>query len=340
MATNITWTDATQWPLEGAGWSDTARRFDRLPARAEADVEEVIWNLSRLSTGLRLRFVTDSPTIHVRYDLLNAGLAMPHMPATAHSGVDLYAEDDTGVERWVGVSQPTEQQVTAVLADGLRPSGRQYTLYLPLYNSPESLHIGVAEGSHLEPVAARETKPIVFYGTSILHGASASRPGMAFPAQLGRRLEMPFINLGFSGNGRMQPEVVALLAELDAAAFVIDCLPNMTGDAVAERTVPTVERLRQHHPETPILLVEDRTYGNTRFLEAKRQRHLGSRAALRAGWRQLVEAGDRNLHYLQGDGLLPVDGDATVDSSHPTDLGMAAYADAYEPVLRSLLHIR
>jgi len=83
--------------------------------------------------------------------------------------------------------------------------------------------------------------------------------GMAYPAILGRRLDRPTLNLGFSGNGTMDLEVAALLAELDAAVYVIDCLPNMNASAVAERTEPMVRRLRSARPKAPIVLVEDRT---------------------------------------------------------------------------------
>lgn len=336
-ATDINWHDTDAWPLEGKGWSDTARRFERLPARAQKTVRDVVWDLSRCSAGLCLHFASDASRIHVRYQLLNDTISMPHMPATSHSGVDLYAEDDCGLARWVGAAQPEDPKVEGVLADGLAPGSRRYTLYLPLYNSPESLHIGVNQGATIEPLPARTERPVLFYGTSIMHGASASRAGMGIPAILGRRLRRPVINLAFSGNGVMEPEVADLLAELDPCLFVVDCLPNMTAAVVTERAAPLVRRIRKDRAATPILLVEDRTYANTRFFPAKAERHRSSRAALRAAWNQLQAEGVHGLHYLDGDGLLPADGEATVDSSHPTDLGMVAYADAYEPAIRAIL---
>ena len=58
---------------------------------------------------------------------------------------------------------------------------------------------------------------------------------MTYVAQLGRRLDRPVINLGFSGLCHMEPALADLLAELDPAMFVIDCLPNMPAKEVAER---------------------------------------------------------------------------------------------------------
>jgi len=336
----IAWYDVSQWGVEGKGWSETARYYDRLPAKAEGVVRKPVWNLSRHSAGMAALFETDAPKIMARYRLHSGSLAMSHMPATGVSGVDLYGRDEKGHWGWIGVSRPGAQDVTATLADGLLPGNRMYMLYLPLYNGVESLEIGVPEGAAFQPVAPRSTKPIVYYGTSIAHGACASRPGMAFLAILGRWFDCPVINLAFSGNGRMDAEVADLLAELDASVFVIDCLPNMDGTAVAERTEPLVHRLREAHPETPIVLVEDRTYANTPFLPSRRQRHDSSRAALRDAYKRLTAAGVENLHYVEGENLLGDDGEATTDSSHPSDLGMMRMAEALAPVLEPLLENR
>ena len=78
------------------------------------------------------------------------------------------------------------------------------------------------KGHSFNPLNPRQEKPILFYGTSIMQGACASRPGLAIPAILGRRLKRPTINLGFSGNGIMEPEIASLLAEQDPCVFVID----------------------------------------------------------------------------------------------------------------------
>ena len=43
----------------------------------------------------------------------------------------------------------------------------------------------------------------------------------------------------------------------EAAAIIIDCLPNMNTGQVTNRTVPLVKYLRAHgHAKTPIVLVQ------------------------------------------------------------------------------------
>ena len=333
----VAWHDVQEWGVEGKGWQDCVKYFDRLPARAQKTVRPAVWNLSRHSAGMSVRFETDADRISVDYKVTSSRLAMPHMPATAVSGVDLYATDDQGEWRWLSVSKPAQQTTRTELISGLKPGTRSYTLYLPLYNGTEFLKVGVPSGASFHPIAPRAEKPIVFYGTSITHGACASRPGMPHPAILGRRLDMPVINLGFSGNGKMEAAVGALLGELDAAVYIIDCLPNMVAKEVAARTIPLVRQLRAVRPEAAILLVEDRTYPNSPFLPSRQARHASSRAALQAAFAELKQAGVERIDYLRGEQLLGEDREDTTDGSHPSDLGFYRQANAMEPKIKRLL---
>jgi hypothetical protein len=311
-----------------------------LPAKAEQTVRAAVWNLSRHSAGMAVRFRTDATTIKARWTLTSDRLEMPHMPATGVSGLDLYVKTDDGKLRWLACGRPSGRTTTATLASGIPAGTRDYVLYLPLYNGVESVELGIPKESQLfkaDPRPEGHDKPIVFYGTSITHGACASRPGMTHVAILGRRLNRPVINLGFSGNGRMELEVAELLAELEAAAYVIDCLPNISAAEVTARTEPLVRLLREKRPDTPILLVEDRSYADAFLVTAKRERNETSRAALRKVWEQLQADGVKGLAYLPGEDLLGDDGEATVDSSHPTDLGFMRQAEAFEGALRPLL---
>ncbi len=341
----LIWYDVADWGIEGRGWpaEDMERFYARLPAKANGIVRAPVWSLSQDSAGMLTRFQTDADAIHVRYTLRSDRLAMAHMPATGVSGIDLYALDPEGQWRWVSVFRPGSGQTgdaklnAGKLVDGLDPGSRAYTAYLPLYNGIEKLEFGFPKGAEVQPILPRTEKPILFYGTSITHGACASRPGMCHPAILGRRLDRPVINLGFSGNGKMEPEVGALLAELDPAVYVIDCLPNMVEDEIRERAEPLVRKLREARQDTPIVLVEDRTYGYAWVKESARKRHETSRSALIRAYDNLIASGVKNLLYLPGADLLGQDGEATTDGSHPNDLGFMRQADAFEPVLREAL---
>ncbi len=185
------------------------------------------------------------------------------MPATGVSGLDLYVRQPDGTWHWLANGRPAQQTNTATLVSGLAPAEREYLLYLPLYNGVSSVELAVPAGKSLAKAPARpadHAKPILFYGTSITQGGCASRPGMVHTAILGRRFDRTAINLGFSGNGKMEPELAGLLAELDPAVYVLDCLPNMKAALVTERVEPFEKTLRAARPTTPIVLVEDRFY--------------------------------------------------------------------------------
>ena len=336
--TDTLWYDLRLLDIEGRGWSETKAFYDRLPAKAFGVVRDPVWSLGRNSAGICARFSTDATTIQARWKLTSDNLSLPHMPATGVSGLDLYVKHD-GRWRWLAVGQPKEKTNRAQLAAGLPAGEREFLLYLPLYNGVESVEIGLPKGTKLSKADAypENRKPIVFYGTSITQGGCASRPGMVHTAILGRRLNCPVINLGFSGNGRMEPEMAVLLAELDPAVYVLDCLPNMGPAQVTERIEPFVAELRKAHPETPILLVEDRNYTDGFLIAGKRNHNAGNHAALKEAFERLKQAGSKRVSYLAGEHLLGEDGEATVDSSHPTDLGFVRQADAFEPALRALL---
>ena len=336
--TNLRWRDARELIIEGKGWPDTKDSYDRLPARAEKLVRQNVWNLGHDSAGMCIRFVTDATTISARWTLRRESLAMPHMPATGVSGLDLYVRGQ-GHWHWVGNGRPAKTIEEKVLVKGLKPARRECLLYLPLYNGVQEVKIGVPQGAALEPADPRPAgvKPIVFYGTSILQGGCASRPGMAYPAILGRRLDWPTINLGFSGNALSEPELAQLLAELDPAVYVLDPLPNMTAETVAERYEHFVRILREAHPGTPIEMVENVEYADGKFVEARQKRFAASNAKLGEIHKRLTKAGQKKLFYVSAPSLLGNDGEATVDGTHPTDLGFVRMADAIEPALRRAL---
>lgn len=326
--TNV-WYDGNLLAVEGRGWTNTAACYDRLPADAKSNVTAAVWGLSHDSAGLCLRFSTDASRIQVRWTLLKANLAMPHMPATGVSGVDLYGRDESGRWQFVGNGRPTA--VTNCAAFGVR-AGADHVLYLPLYNGLQSIAIGIPAGRTLSTPGSADGargKPVLFYGTSITQGGCASRPGLATTAIVGRELDVPVINLGFSGSGRMEPAMEKLLAELDPSVYVLDCLWNMDAALVAERVEPFVRELRKARPDTPILLAEDSSVRNVTPTEKGR--------ILRTLHEKLVGEGMKNLQFLSNADMLGGDGEGTVDGTHPNDLGMMRQAAVFVKALRPLL---
>ena len=323
------WYDCKLLTVDGKGWTDTETYYDRLPAKAKETVRAAVWNISHNTAGMCVRFTTDATSIQVRWTLLRKNLAMPHMPATGVSGVDLYAKSKTGRWYFQGNGRPTAVSNNASFN---LAHGKECMLYLPLYNGVKSVEIGIAKNRTISKSiesTRKQQHPVVFYGTSITQGGCASRPGLACTAIVGRQLDVSIINLGFSGNGWMEREMADLLVELDPAAYVLDCLWNMSSDMVSERVKPFVKRLREARPKTPILLVEDSSVRNLTPTAKGR--------ILRAIYEELTTQGITNLYFLANQGMLGKDGEGTVDGCHPNDLGMMRRAAIFTKSLAQIL---
>lgn len=335
---HMKWVDAKTLTVEGRGWSNTKSYYDRLPAKAESIVNESVWWLSGDSTGMVIRFVTDSPEIHAKWKLNKPTLALPHMAATGVSGLDLYVKDK-GEWHWLAVGKPEAQENEAELISGLPAGKKEYSLYLPLYNGLTDLEIGLSDNATVEMAPARKggMKPIVFYGTSITQGACASRPGMEYPALIGRKLDVPIINLGFSGSGRGEHEVSDLLAELDPCAYVIDALPNMEADTVYERIGYLLKVLKEKHPNTPVILVEHAIFTSYYNFSKGRKASDSWDVALEKVYKENAPKWNGHLYYVKCDDLMGSDGEATVDGVHCTDVGFMRMEKVLTPVVKKAL---
>lgn len=333
----LQWHEATEFQIEGRGWAETSALYSRLPARAKGVVPDSVWGLSQNSAGMCVRFQTDAAKLQVRWVLTGESLAMPHMPATGVSGVDLYRREASGAWRFVANGRPT-QYPTNETSFATETEGRptEMLLYLPLYNGVRQVQLAVPSGGTLSQAPQRaphKQRPIVFYGTSITQGGCASRPGMAYTAIVGRMLDQPVVNLGFSGSGKMEPAVSSLVGEIDGAVFVIDCLWNIgdiSDEDMAGRVEALVTAVRRTHPDAPILFVGQShiaTSTHPRPTTANQQRAV----------EKLRQKGIRGLFLMGGEKLLGNDVEGTVDGVHPNDLGMMRHAEVMAPAIKRIL---
>ena len=202
----VQWLDGRYLPLEGRMFTDVDRFYDRLPRNVTTNVNGGVRGMKCHSAGMQFRFRTDSPTLTFRWVPTGRGLAMDHMPATGMSGIDVYQQGDDGQWRYVKTGRIRRGAGNAWPTGTVSVAWKPNTpclVNLPLYNGIQSFALGVKPGSKIEalpPRASGVTKPVVFYGTSITHGGCASRPGLAFPSIVGRTLDVPIVNLGFSAS--------------------------------------------------------------------------------------------------------------------------------------------
>ena len=324
------WYDAQLLGVEGKGWQDAKSTYERLPVKAKGLVSPDDWKWSQCSAGLSVRFATDAANIRVRWTLAQATL-MPHLADLGVNGIDLYYRDEkSGAFRYCPGDFKTIYPKGIVNATSFNlPASKEYVLNLPPYNSVTLLEIGIPGGKTLSKLSAQSpSNSIVFYGTSITQGAHVSRPGMSATTIVRRKLDVPVINLGFCGSGRMEMVMADLLSELDPSIYVLDCLWNMTANMVSARAEPFIKKLRETRPTTPIVLVEDLNVDDLTTAKGD---------ALRKVYEKLIAQGDRNLYLLPNKGMLGDDGDGLADDRHPNDAGMVHQADVFIKCLGPIL---
>lgn len=297
--------------------------YTRMPDSLKPALRAAVWQLSTNPAGMAVYFESNSKQLKARWKT-GTSVVFSHVPPTLVKGLDLYALDG---DKWynAGIGNPikaSNQEWT--MCKDLDGSMLQYLLYLPDYEVMDSLQIGIDSNAVIQSPAVDHFSaklPIVVYGTSIVQGAAASRPGMAYPAQLERMLQRETINLGFSGNGQMDSIIAVAMASMDASCYVLDAGPNMSPELAEKRTAPFIRILKSRRPATPVLLVENILYPTVRFNKITAAKVAGTNAAFRNAFAQLQKEKIQGLYYLAADHLIGDDGEGTVDGVHLTDLG-------------------
>ncbi|CCZ08185.1 SGNH/GDSL hydrolase family protein [Culturomica massiliensis] len=326
---------ASDFPLLGKISEKTETRYERLPALLNGNTRPPVWELGKNTAGLAIRFVSDSKAIAVRWTL-RAQVTMSHMALTGIQGLDLYTLEGKKW-RFVNVARPEGKENTAVIISNMEPVEREYMLYLPLYDGVVSLEIGVDStasiGQPKVDLPVRD-KPVVCYGTSILQGGCASRPGMAHTNILSRRLNREFVNLGFSGNGQLDYEIAGIMTNRDAALYILDFVPNASVQQIEEKAERFFRIIRDKAPDVPVIFVEDPPFTHSKYDRVMQQEIERKNKALHIVFDRLKKAGEKSIWLLPSEKIIGDDAEATVDGIHFTDLGFMRYAEYLYPVIK------
>ncbi len=334
-----------QLEINGLPWyAENNGALYRLPIALKDTFRPEVWGLAQSPSGARIRFRTDSPIVAIRVEYPSAP-NMKNMHAFGQTGVDLYSDGVycSTVTADKDAKPGKVYEHTYFDLSGRPRTQRDIVLYLPLYKPAKIISIGLDKEAKVERAHAFATpKPVVFYGTSITQGGCASRSGMSYQAILGRKLNLDFVNLGFSGNGKGEPEVAKVVAGIDASAFVLDFAQNNgTVESLREVYQPFIEAVRAKHPDTPIVAITPIYAANESWNAKSAATKEGMREHIRKVVSQRIAAGDRNIQLVEGTDLLgPSQGDGLVDGTHPNDLGFQWMAEGLTARLRQVLSIK
>ncbi|MBR7139272.1 MAG: SGNH/GDSL hydrolase family protein [Lentisphaeria bacterium] len=345
MLSEVKWhtVDAPFFRLTGFEFRQPGEPFRRFEEKVQ--LPPAVEQLALHTPGGQLAFMTDSPFIRIKF----SPLAESHLAVNTRigaAGFDLYAGKPGQKQYFCGVSRMKigENEFDQCLVDGMHRGMWEYTLHFPLYSGVSHLSIGLAQDAVIAaPTPWKDDRPIVYYGTSIIHGGCANRPGMALTNILSRRLKRPVLNFGFSGSGKGEPEVFAQLARVrNAAMFVLDYGPNVTPEMMRDTLGPGIDILRCEHKAIPILVVGKlhyiAEYAATGSLTQRSAAAEEMTAFQKEEVRRRRRKGERHVYFIQGDwSVLPDWTEFTVDGVHPTDLGFYMFSRFMEKYLRKYL---
>lgn len=313
--------------------------FVRLDTLAYTDLPLGVKRNGQHSAGLYVDFKTNAKQIKAKWCVKPSGV-FSYLSEVNRRGLDLYA-DVNGTYQYVRSGFPSANSSCSetTIIDQMAGESTTYRLYFPLYSELEQLEIGVEEGATFERITTVVDRRILVYGSSITQGASASRPGMAYPAQLERKYGYAFLNYGFGGSAKMEAAVARLLADIPAVDLLLmDCVPNSSVDEIKQRTATFVKLYREKNPTVPIVMIPSIVREVGYFNTVIGARVTAQNKQFKAEYEALVQAGVKNIHYLDVTNLLGTDHEGTSDGVHPTDLGFARWLDVVEPHLEDLFN--
>ena len=241
----VKWIDGQYLPIEGRAFDGTEQYYDRLPTNVTTGVNSAVRTAKHHTAGMQFRFSTDSTSLVFKWTPYNNGLSADNMAATGASGIDVYRFDaGSGCWRYVKTGRISSASGASLSLDWT--PGTPCLVNLPLFNGIREFSLGIdSEASvyRLPPHRGGSVKPVVFYGSAVTQGLGASRPGLSFVNIVGRMLDVPVVNLGFSGGCLMELEMSEHLAAIDASCYVLD-------------GVAFVRNLRERRPDVPIVMAE------------------------------------------------------------------------------------
>ena len=300
-------------------------QFQRLPQKYRDHVRKEVWNLSENSAGVSLSFSSDTSNLLIRWTLKNH-FKMHHMTDVGVSGFDLYQKKNN---EWHFISTgiPNDLKNETYLFKGLQRELKHYRIHFPLYNTLTDLELGFDSNSRLK-IITKNSPSLIFYGTSITQGGCASRPGLAYTNIISRKLNKNCINLGFSGNGHLEISIAHILAKIDNAIFIIDCMWNIDEKIVVENTKPFIDALRSKIKNFKSSIIFHEQYlsnlnhPDKKFIKSVIKKN----RALKKQIENEKNKGFKNLYFVEQDGCIDEDSEATVDGVHFNDLGFERYS--------------
>ena len=289
----------------------------------------------RCSAGIAVLFKTNSSTISVKPEIVYTQFTTS-TSGIATRGFDLYIKKDGKWLYAASQSVSVEKVTNTVLVSDMAEGEKECMLYLPMYSELRSVLVGVEEGATLEPLESPFRHRIGVFGSSFTQGIGITRAGMSWPMQLMRWTGLQFLNLGCSGNCKMQIYFADALRDADVDAFVFDAFSNMGVKYIKERLCPFIERIRAVQPDTPLIFLQTIRRENRNFRTALEARE-SNRQEVVSELMKEVCAKYNNVHFIPDTNAADSRQETSVDGIHPNDYGYTLWAESIHGPLLEIL---
>ena len=185
-----------------------------------------------------------------------------------------------------------------------------------------------------EGAGYKNVPPVLYYGSSITQGGCASRADTSYEDLICERTGADYINLGFSGNGKAEDNMVDYLRGIDCSVFVCDYDHNApTPEYLAKTHERLYKRYREVKKDTPIVFVT-RPEARRDCADARQRAEI-----IYATYENALKNGDKNVYFVDGREFFPegLRERCQVDGCHPTDLGFYYMAEKIGGVVAEIL---
>lgn len=324
--TNIQWITFPDARLQifGLPWfKENTPDLFRLPKSAKANIPAGAWARAVAPDGGRFCFSSDTKDLTLRVETNGKGSGF----------FDAFIDN-----KQVGSGKPNADGTVELFHD-LKGSRKNITIYLPHKNQVRVGAIGIDAGAKVKPAKQKFANPLpmVSYGSSVLQGSGAAHPSQSYPAVVARKLNLDFVNLGFGGSGKAEPQVVSLVNQIDACCYLFD-LGKSYGNQGIEPFAAMLKTIRSGHPTTPIIVVTP-IYSTKETDPAYKTKSETLRTWMRDAANQMRAAGDKNIYVVEGLYLFgEKDKSLFHDPLHPNDQGCELMASRLLPTVKSAIH--
>lgn len=296
-------------------------------------------NQAKYCTGMVIAFRTDSKSISVDVNFAKASTG-ENSANICTKGFDLYMKDDSGRWLWAGNGSSSkvklEDWTTIKLIEKAKDGMKDCLLYLPLFSELNELQIVTDYGSRIEKIDNPFKGRIAVFGSSFTHGSGCSRPAMTYSAQLERMTGYQFINMGFSGNSKLQQYFATALLEADVDAYVCDAFSNPQADMIKERLEAFVARFVKEKPGVPLIMVQTIRREKRNFSPEYDARETAKMQTADRMMREL-SAQYPNVYWIDSIDLGEARNEATSDGTHPDNYGYTLWARSLEKKIIPIL---